>query len=121
MAFAVTYGIKKGKELIIENGKKMNYTDYIKEICNDFFVEETFLEDNEEVIYNIMKFESVSKVFNILNDSEQKIKKDCVDTKGNDKKNELIRQIHDYYIFLSIIAEVFMLKAEGNDTVITLV
>lgn len=120
MAYAITYGIKKGKELIIENDKKMNYTDYIKQICDDYFVEETFLEDDEEVIYKILKFESVSKVCKILNDAEQKIKKDCIDAKGNDKKNELISEMHDYYIFQSIIVEALLLNAKGNDTVITL-
>ena len=92
MAFSVTYGVKKGKELNIDikNSKKMNYTDNIKQICDKYFIEEIFMEDDEEIPHYIMGYKSVVEVYKLLNDIEIKQKETCLVAKGNEKKKFIL-------------------------------
>lgn len=123
MAFSVTYGVKKGKELNIDikNSKKMNYTDYIKQICDKYFIEEIFMEDDEEIPHYIMGYKSILEVYKLLNDIEIKQKETCLVAKGTEKKNELISEIHDYFLLQSIIIEAITTEISSDNLVLTLV
>ena len=122
MAFSVTYGEIKDKEIIFDlNSKKMNYTDFIKQVCDDYFIENSFFEDDEEVSYRIIKCDDFLKVCELLNKFEKESKEECINSKGNEKKNELTRAIHDCFLLQSIIVEALIMKSNGKNIVLTLV
>lgn len=67
MAMQIMIGIKKGTEVFFDEKQKLvNYTDTIKEICNNYFEEMNFTEDGEEITYSVIESNIFDKVMQLI-------------------------------------------------------
>lgn len=122
MAMQLMIGVKKDKELVIDDTqKRVYYTESIKEICDELFRKCDFLEDDETVEYRIIEFEQIAGINERVDFKEDELTKKVKSTKGNEAKNELFSIMHDYMLLKTVIIKALFDKVAGKDIVIVLV
>lgn len=122
MSMLIMFGNKSENEIKFAGDQKTVYlTEKLKEVCDKFFVEETFLEDSEEIIYRVIHIEHIQELNkemdNCIIETIDHIKK----IKGNEEKNKLIESLRDYSLLKTQIIEMLLLLEKDKDVVLALV
>ena len=106
MAMQIMIGSKKGTELVIdEKQKQVYYTDTLKNMCDGYFKEEEFTEDDEKITYKVISSDKFLELARLICKEQEKTVIEAKRARGNEKKNELLNDLHDYMLILSVFVE----------------
>ena len=117
MAMQIMPGKIDGKGISYEDDcKEINVTDVLRAICDDYFEEETVLEEDEEITIEIVHSDKIiplsqrveTKIFSLLDKLQN--------TKGDAARKEIVRDIKDLILFRSLIISALSTK----DVVLTI-
>ena len=119
MAMQIIPGKLKGKDIFYaEECKEINLTDTLRQICEDFFTEETVFEDGEEITIEIAKSDRIRPLSEKIEKELFNLLEKLSNTKGDATKKELVADIKDLILFRSLI--IFMLSSDIHEDVITI-
>ncbi len=122
MAMQIMIGIKKGTEVFFDEKQKLvNYTDTIKEICNNYFEEMNFTEDGEEITYSVIESNIFDKVMQLICEKQESIINEIRNVRGNEERNDIVNRLNDYILIMSIFVNAISLSKQNRDVVIVLV
>lgn len=118
----VMIGIKNGMEVSFdENQRIVNYTDTIKDICNDFFENHNFTEDEEEITYKVIHSKKFVEILQLICKKQEETICEIKKVLGNERKNDLVNILFDYSLIISLLAEAISLVEKNNDVYIILI
>ena len=109
--FARTYG--KNIEYIDES-YCINVTQNLDMLCKDFFKEESFFEDGEEIIIQVMRFEKVKEFSEKIEKNIKTLLEKVKKTKGESAKDEIVTAIWDYILLRSLIISMLVYSKTSN-------
>ena len=122
MSMQIVYGKVVGNEVTFEKGNRgVNMTESLKKVCYDFFVEKSYLEDEEEVFYRTMDYAGVKKFLSHLIETENKTWKELKNAKGNTLKEEKAEQLRDYSLVKNQIAGMLLQDCNDNCKLLVLI
>ena len=122
MAAQVLYGRVDNKEIVFANfDETINMTEYLKKICKDCFVEENFLEEEEEITYPIVTFDRISSLFEILTENESTLWAEIKETRGAEKRTELISNMKDVALLKNSIIKMLLQDCPNTEKVLALI
>ena len=121
MAFRVNLGKVHNSELeYLECDTLVRVTENLEELCDKHFVQEKFLEEEEEINISIVYSDKIPDLIIDIDNKADIVFSELKNTKGKDKISELIECLKDYWLLKKIAVEL-MLKANGKqDYVLTL-
>lgn len=106
MAMQIMTGSKKGTELVIdEKQKQVYYTNTLKNMCDGYFKEEEFAEDEEKITYKVISSDKFLELARLICREQERNVLEAKSTRGNEKKNELLNDLYDYILILSVLVE----------------
>lgn len=109
--FARTYG--RNIEYIDES-YCINVTQNLDTLCKDFFKEESFFEDGEEIIIQVMRFEKVKELSEKIEENIKTLLEKVKKTKGERAKDEIVAAIWDYILLRSLIISMLVSSRAPN-------
>ncbi len=117
MAMQIMPGKINGKSISYEDGcKEINVTDVLRSICDDYFEEETVLEEDEEITIEVVHSDKIiplsqrieTEIFSLLDKLQN--------AKGDTVRKEIVIDIKDLILFRSLIISALSIK----DVVLTI-
>ena len=121
MAFRVNCGKINKKEIeYLTSDTLVRVTENLEELCEKYFVEEKFLEEEEEINIDVVHSEKIPELIKALDEKADSTFLQLKNAKGKDKINELVDCIKDLWLLKKIAVEL-LLKSDGRqDYVLTL-
>ena len=121
MAFRVNCGkINKNEIEYLTSDTLVRVTENLEELCEKYFVEEKFLEEEEEINIDVVHSEKIPELIKALDEKADSTFLKLKNAKGKDKINELVDCIKDLWLLKKIAVEL-LLKSDGRqDYVLTL-
>lgn len=122
MATQILYGRIDNKEIAFGDfDETVNLTDYLKKICRDCFIEETFLEDEEEITYSVITFEKIGSLLKILIESETVLLAELKEARGTEKKSELLSNLKDVALLKNSIIKMLVQDCPNDVKLLALI
>lgn len=120
MAMQIMFARISGKVIEYpDNPSYINVTDNLKPICNEFFKEESFLEDEEEIIVQVVRLEEIKKLSERIEKQVIALLGQLKRTKGDSAKEEIEADIRDYIMLSSLIISM-LVSTRGQNAILTI-
>ena len=122
MASQIIYGRSVNKEISFAAfDQTINLTDYLSKTCRTFFVDETFLEDEEEISYPVVTTDKISNMLKILTEHEVELMKELQVARGNEKKKELLGYQKDLSLLKNNIINMLLQDCPNAEKLLVLI
>ena len=122
MSMQIVFPKLDGKEVIFEmTNRGVNLTDALRKIVDKYFVEKSYMEEDEEIFYRTMNFEDSKKLLNDIKKAEAIIFEDIKNAKGNSLKDEKIMQYRDLSLLKTQIIEMLLQDCNENQKLLALI
>lgn len=122
MSMKIVFAKLDGKEVIFEmTNRGVNLTDALRKIVDKYFVEKSYMEEDEEIFYRTMNFEDSKKLLDDIKKAEAIIFEDIKNAKGNSLKDEKIMQYRDLSLLKTQIIEMLLQDCNENQKLLALI
>lgn len=119
MAMQIMPGELKGKNIIYrENCKMINVTDTLRPICNEFFEEETVLENKETITVEIAHLNNIMRLSDRIESDMLALLDKVEKTRGDEARKDIVLAIKDLVLLRSLI--ITLLSTNPYDVVLTI-
>lgn len=121
MATQILYAKETGRELEFGDFKNtVNMTEFLRTVVGNLFAEKQYLEDKEEISYKVIKYEKIAQLARTLNDHEEIIFNELKNTRGNEKRTELVLMLKDLFLLSDVIIKALLQDCENDAKLIVL-
>ena len=122
MAAQILYGRRNDKEISFADfDDTINLTDYLKKVCRSTFVDETFIEDEEEITYPVISVDKIGSLLSSLSESETGLWTELKETRGSEKKAELLRNLKDVALLKNVIIRMLLQVCQNTEKLLVLI
>ena len=122
MAVQIIYGRRNEKEISFADfNETINLTDYLKKICRSVFEEEIFTEDDEEIAYPVISFDKIGSLLDLLTKNEGGLWDELKETRGTEKKAELLSNLKDVALFKNLIIKMLLQNCPNTEKLLVLI
>lgn len=122
MSMQIVFAKLDGKEVIFEmTNRGVILTDALRKIVDKYFVEKSYMEEDEEIFYRTMNFEDSKKLLDDIKKAEAIIFEDIKNAKGNSLKDEKIMQYRDLSLLKTQIIEMLLQDCNENQKLLALI
>ncbi len=122
MSMQIVFAKLEGKEVSFEKGNRgVNLTAALSKVVNKYFVENSYMEEDEEVIYKTMDFANAKNLLIDIKNAESIIWNEIKATKGNTLKDEKIMQFRDFSLLKNQVIEMLLQECNANQKVLALI
>ena len=119
MAMQIMPGkLKENKIIYTDDCDEINVTSTLSSICDGFFVDETVLENGEEITIEIAKVDKIRLLSEKIEKEIFSLIEKMSKTKGDEAKKELASDIRDLVLLRSLIISMFC--KDAHDYVLTI-
>ena len=109
MAMQIIYGKMKGQEIVFpESCRKVNVTEALEPICDEFFKKETFIEDEEEIYYKVATKDQVRAIVTQADKEIEELLAKLKKTRGTEAREELLSNLYDFSLLKTTIIEMLL-------------
>ena len=121
MALQILYAKEAGRELKFGDFKDtVNLTEFLETVVGDLFVEKKYFEDEEEITYKVIDYKTIVKLSEKIKDHEDKIFNEIKNTRGNEKKQELILKLKDLVLLSNVIIKALLQECKNKAKLVVL-
>lgn len=121
MALQILYAKEAGRELKFGDFKDtVNLTEFLETVVGDLFVEKKYFEDEEEITYKVIDYKTIVKLSEKIKDHEDKIFNEIKNTRGNEKKQELILKLKDLVLLSNVIIKALLQECKNTAKLVVL-
>lgn len=122
MAAQILYGRRNDKEISFADfDETINLTDYLKKVCRPSFVDETFIEDEEEITYPVISIDKIDSLLCSLAESETGLWTELKETRGSEKKAELLSNLKDVALLKNVIIRMLLQDCPNTEKLLVLI
>lgn len=122
MAAQILYGRMNNKEISFAPfDETINLTDYLKKVCSAYFIDDNFLEDGEELTYPVVYIDRISSLLKVLDQSEDRLWMDLKETRGIEKKTDLLSNLKDVALLKNTIIKMLMQDCPNSEKLLVLI
>ena len=122
MATQILYGRVIDKEISFADfDETINLTNYLKKICRKFFVDKTYMEDEDEIEYPVVTFDKISSLLNVLTKSESELWLELKETRGVEKRTELLGNLKDVAFLKNSIIKMLLQECPNKEKLLVLI
>lgn len=122
MAAQILYGSRNDKKISFADfDETINLTDYLKKVCRSTFEDETFIEDEEEITYPVISVDKIDSLLCSLAESETGLWTELKETRGSEKKAELLSNLKDVALLKNTIIKMLLQDCPNTEKILVLI